>query len=76
MDEIYGEKEVELIADTLRAGIKVAATVHTESRFDMLKDDVFKKLLKKIPYVIELTDKPNIGTISYEGYINVDGCCR
>ena len=72
-DEIYGEKEVELISETLRAGIKVGATVHSGSRFDLIKDKVFKNLLRDIPYVIQLSDKPSVGSVVFEGLVNVDG---
>jgi stage III sporulation protein AA len=70
-DEIYNEKEVNAIIEAIRCGVKVIATIHSESRFDILNSSIYKKLFEHIDYCIELTDQPYLGTIKFEGQVSL-----
>ena len=68
-DEIYKKEEADVLIDAIRCGLKVGATIHSDNRFTLLKSRMYQELFEYIPYVIELSNKPYVGSIQYEGCI-------
>ncbi len=60
-DEIFGEKEVDCIADCVRCGVKVLASLHTTSTQLLKKDKTYDRLLNFMRYVLIIK---GIGDIS------------
>lgn len=62
-DEIYSEREASAVLDGIRAGVKIAASVHAES-VEALKNTVYGQLVAAVDVIVVLTDKPRAGTVS------------
>lgn len=61
-DEIYGRDEAEAVLDAMRAGVKVAASLHAES-VEELKNTVYEQLQKAMDVTIVLSKKNFVGEI-------------
>lgn len=59
-DEIFGDKEIECIADCVRCGVKILATVHT-SGIELIKEsNSYSKLLGYVRYAVLIKGIGNI----------------
>lgn len=61
-DEIYGEDEVNVILDAMRAGVKVAVSLHANEISD-LKNTVYEKLQKAMDVTVVLSKKNFVGEV-------------
>lgn len=61
-DEVYTEAEVEAISEAVRAGARIAASVHSDGE-DVLSKGVFKGLRDIVDTVIVLSKKRCVGEI-------------
>lgn len=61
-DEIYGAEEVDAVLDAMRAGVKVAASLHATGVSD-LKNTVYEKLQRAMDITVVLTKKNRVGEI-------------
>ena len=61
-DEIYGAEEVDAVLDAMRAGVKVAASLHASGVSD-LKNTVYEKLQRAMDITVVLTKKNRVGEI-------------
>ena len=61
-DEIYGAEEVDAVLDAMRAGVKVAASLHATGVAD-LKNTVYEKLQRAMDITVVLTKKNRVGEI-------------
>lgn len=62
-DEIFGEKEIDCIADCIRCGVKVLATVHT-SDLNLIKNSkTYNRLLEYARYVVLIKGIGNIDKV-------------
>lgn len=62
-DEIFGEKEIECIADCVRCGVKIIATVHSDDPANLKRSRVYSKLLDNIGYVVSIVGIGNIDKV-------------
>lgn len=62
-DEIFGEKEIDCIADCVRCGVKVIATVHSDDLSNLKKSALYSKLLQHIRYVVSIIGIGNIDRV-------------
>lgn len=62
-DEIFGEKEVDCIADCVRCGVSVLATLHTTSPFALAEDKTYDRLLKFMRYAVIIKNIGDIGAV-------------
>ena len=62
-DEIFGEREIDCIADCVRCGVKVMATVHSDDLSNLQKSRMYSKLLDNIRYVISIIGIGNIDKV-------------
>lgn len=62
-DEIFGEKEIDCIADCIRCGVKILATVHTSS-LELIKDSKsYNRLLGYVRYIVLIKGIGNIDKV-------------
>lgn len=59
-DEIYGAEEVDAVLDAMRAGVKVAASLHATGVSD-LKNTVYEKLQRAMDITVVLTKRTESG---------------
>ncbi|MDE6758541.1 MAG: Flp pilus assembly complex ATPase component TadA [Clostridia bacterium] len=62
-DEIFGEKEIDCIADCVRCGVKVIATVHSDDLANLKRSVLYSKLLENIRYVVSIIGIGNIDRV-------------
>ncbi|MDE7337587.1 MAG: Flp pilus assembly complex ATPase component TadA, partial [Clostridia bacterium] len=62
-DEIFGEKEIDCIADCVRCGVKVIATVHSDDLSNLKKSALYSRLLDHIGYVVSIVGIGNIDRV-------------
>ncbi|MDE5616758.1 MAG: Flp pilus assembly complex ATPase component TadA [Clostridia bacterium] len=62
-DEIFGEKEIDCIADCVRCGVKVIATVHSDDLANLKKSALYSRLLDHIGYVVSIVGIGNIDRV-------------
>ncbi len=62
-DEIFGDDEINAITDCVRCGVKVLATVHTDSVDRLIKDSKYCKLCDCFRYFVEIEDIGKIGRV-------------
>ncbi|MDE6189014.1 MAG: Flp pilus assembly complex ATPase component TadA [Clostridia bacterium] len=62
-DEIFGEKEIECIADCVRCGVKIIATLHSDDPKSLKKNASYSKLLDDIRYVVCIAGIGNIDKV-------------
>jgi stage III sporulation protein AA len=62
-DEIFGEKEIEAVADIARAGVLVFASVHAKYIAARRGNKLYKELLDMFRYVFLLDKTPRPGTV-------------
>ena len=69
-DELGGEEDSEAVAYAANSGVKVLATAHASNLDDLLKKDVFKKLIKDKSFdrYVVLSSRSGPGT--FEGIYN------
>lgn len=65
-DELFGKHEVECIADAVRCGVKVVATVHSDSATKVLADSTYGALASVMRYFVLLSGKGVIAAV-YDG---------
>lgn len=63
-DEIFGEREIDCIADCIRCGVKVLATVHADNVAKLKNSRVYSKLLDNVRYLITIIGIGNISEVS------------
>jgi len=63
-DEIFGEREIDCIADCIRCGVKVLATVHADNVAKLKNNRVYSKLLDNVRYLITIIGIGNISEVS------------
>lgn len=61
-DELFRREEVEMIADAMRAGVKVFASVHGDGISSLKKSPIFAPLMNFFELVVELGASP-IGSV-------------
>lgn len=61
LDELFLEKDLPIVEEIVRAGIKILASVHGDD-VSLIKEK-YSKLLSNFTYAVELSNKPKIGTI-------------
>ena len=61
-DEIYGAEEVDAVLDAMRAGVKVAASLHAMGVSD-LENTVYEKLQRAMDITVVLTKRNRVGEI-------------
>lgn len=62
-DEIFGEKEIDCIADCVRCGVKVLATVHSDDLSNLKNSALYSRLLQHIRYVVTIIGIGNIDKV-------------
>lgn len=62
-DEIFGESEVDCIADCVRCGVKVIATLHGSALDTVNRMNIYDRLLGYMRYAVLIKDIGNIGRI-------------
>ncbi|MDE6614537.1 MAG: Flp pilus assembly complex ATPase component TadA, partial [Clostridia bacterium] len=62
-DEIFGAKEIDCIADCVRCGVKVIATVHSDDLANLNRSELYSKLLQNIRYVVSIIGIGNIDKV-------------
>ena len=61
-DEIFGEKEVDCIADCVRCGVKILATLHSDDPSNLRKS-AYSRLLENIRYIVCIAGIGNIDKV-------------
>ncbi len=65
-DELFGKHEVDCIVDAVRCGVKVVATVHSDSVVKVLSDNIYGQLGAVTRYYVTLRGRGVIETV-YDG---------
>ena len=61
LDEVYGEKDIRVLEEIERSGIKIVATTHSNNLESLKKHN--SRILNHFNFAVELCNKPKIGTI-------------
>lgn len=61
-DEVYGENEIDAVLDAMRAGVKIAASVHAENLAD-LEGTIYKRLSDRAEVIAVLQKIRRVGEI-------------
>ncbi len=62
-DEIFGQKEIECIADCVRCGVKVIATVHSDDLINLRKNNLYSDLFGYFRYAVTIIGIGNIDRV-------------
>lgn len=61
LDEVYGEKDIRVLEEIERSGVKIVATTHSNNLESLKKHN--SRILNHFNFAVELSNKPKIGTI-------------
>lgn len=61
LDEVYGEKDICVLEEIERSGVKIVATTHSNNLESLKKHN--SRILNHFNFAVELSNKPKIGTI-------------